>query len=208
MITPPLDGIGLALPGNTATPFTSTRLLLKLSTREAEATVKAWLEAAHPAVDAEVVPTTPDVAAILGSLRLQARLFSLMGVLAVALCVWGIAGGFLALLDAERFKTALDRALGLSLDGLTRRWWLQMVAWSAVSATAGIAAGFFTARALYDALALDIPNLPQADRLVLEMRSVLLVALLLIALATSLSLTGRRWVARRSALQMLKEGAA
>lgn len=208
VITPPLDGIGLALPGNTAIPFRSTRVLLRLAIPDAEGSVRTWLEADHPGIGAEVVPTTPDVEGLLASLGLQARLFSLMAALAVVLCVWGIVGGFLALLDAEKFKTALDRALGLSLNGVTRRWWNQMIAWSTISATAGVAGGLLTTRALYDALALDIPNLPRVERLSLGLGSVGLVVLLLAALSTALSLTGRRWVARRSALQLLKEGAA
>ena len=133
---------------------------------------------------------------------------ALMATVAVVLCVWGIIGGFLALLDAERFKTALDRALGLSLNGVTRRWWNQMVKWSAVSAALGIAGGYVAARALYDALALDIPNLPAGEFVALDIASVVLAVVLLATLSTLLSLAGRGWVARRSVLQLLKEGAA
>ncbi|MBX3144356.1 MAG: ABC transporter permease [Trueperaceae bacterium] len=208
VITPPLDGIGLALPGNTATPFTSTRVLMRFDSETAEDAVKTWLASSHPGLRAEVVPTTPDVETLLVSLRLQAGLFSLMAGLAVVLCVWGIIGGFLALLDAKRFETALDRALGLSLDGITRRWWSQMVVYSSLSAILGVAGAHLTTRALFDALALDVPNLPRADHLPLDAGSILLVALLLAVLSAVLSLTGRRWVARRSALQLLKEGVA
>lgn len=208
VITPPLDGIGLALPGNTATPFSSTRVLLRLASPEVEDRVGSWLAATHPDAGAEVIPATPDVEGLLEGLKLQARLFSLMAALAAVLCVWGIVGGFLALLDAERFKTALDRALGLSLDNLTRRWWNQLVAWGAISASLGIMGGFLASRALYDALALDIPNLPKPEHLTLDLRSMVVVALFLVILSSVLSLTGRRWVARQSALQLLKEGAA
>jgi len=208
VITPPLDGIGLALPGNSATPFSSTRVLLRLASPEVENRVVSWLANAHPGVGAEIVPTTPDVEGLMEGLKLQARLFSLMAALAAVLCVWGVVGGFFALLDAERFKTALDRALGLSLGGLTGRWWAQMVIWSIASASAGIAGGFLTSRALYDALALDIPNLPKPEYLTLDLRSMVVVALFLVILSSILSLTGRRWVARQSALQLLKEGAA
>lgn len=207
VITPPLDGIGLALPDNTATPFSSTRVLLRLASSDVEDPLKAWLAAVHPGVRAEIVPTTPDVEGLMVGLKLQARLFSLIAALAVVLCVWGVVGGFFALLDAERFKTALDRALGLSLDGLTRRWWNQMMAWSTASATLGIAGGFITAQSLYDALALDIPNLPRPEYLALDLRSVVMVVIFLVVLSSLLSLTGRRWVAQQSALQQLKEGA-
>lgn len=208
VITPPLDGIGLALPGNTATPFTSTRVLLRLASPADEAQVKSWLTNAHPNVGAEIVPTTPDVGGLLEGLKLQARLFALMAALAAALCVWGVAAGFFALLDAERFKTALDRALGLSLSSLTRRWWIQMLLWSLVSAGLGMTGGYLAAQALYDALALDIPHLPKPEHLALDLRFLLVVALFLVTLSSVLSLTGRRWIAQRSALQLLREGVA
>ncbi len=208
LITPPLDGLGLPVPGHTAAPFRSTRVLLRLAAPEAEAALSAWLAGAHPDAGAEAIPYTPDVATLLTNLRAQATLFTLIAALAALLSAWGVVGGFLALLDAERFKTALDRALGLSLKRIGRHWWARTLALGAASATLGTLLGVAFTDRLYDALSLDVPDLPATARIGPTPALVLLIVVGLLALSWLLSHLGTRWVSRRSTLQLLKEGAA
>lgn len=207
LIVPPLDGIGLPLPGYTAQPFRSIRVLLELSGSDAEEAVTDWLAANHPGAAAEVITYAPDVEQLLSSLSLQAQLFLLIASLAAALSVWGIVGGFLALLDAERFRIALDRALGLTMSHMRRQWWVRTAGLGLASAAIGVAGGYLLSARLYNALALDIPNLPSREALGLSPTLLLAVAALLLALSTALTLIAARWLARQSTLTLLKEGA-
>lgn len=206
LIVPPLDGIGLPLPGYTAQPFRSVRVLLELEGAGAEHAVADWLAAHHPGAAAEVIPYAPDVERLLSSLVLQAQLFLLIALLAAALSVWGIVGGFLALLDAERFRIALDRALGLTVRHMRREWWVRTAGLGLASAAGGIAGGHLLSAKLYNALALDIPNLPSRETLSLSPVLLLAVAALLLILSTALTLIAATWLARQSTLTLLKEG--
>jgi hypothetical protein len=206
MITPPLDGLGLPLPDYLAQPFASTRILVRLSEPAADAVV-AWQRRLYPAVRAEFIPYTPDVAELLASLRIQAQLFLLMALLAAALSVWGIIGGFLALLEAERFQIALDRALGLSVRRIRWRWWLQTFGLGALSTLVGLLGGYLLASQLYNALALDIPNLPAPAQLLMTADTVLALAAALLLLSSALAWLAAHWVSSRSTMSLLKEGA-
>lgn len=206
LIAPPSDGLGLPLPDYTANPFRSIRILLKLGSPEAEQAVRDWQEANFPDVQAEVIPYTPDVETLLSSLRVQAQLFLLIALLAAALSTWGIIGGFLALLEAERFQIALDRALGLSLRHMTRRWWLQTLGLGFISAILGLGVGYLLTARLYNALALDIPNLPSREALVFSPEIVLAIVIALFILSAGLTFMASRWLKRQSSLTLLKEG--
>lgn len=208
IVTPPLDGLGLPLPGYDAQPFRSIRILVKFNPSEAEQTVRAWQKMRFPGVRAEVVPYTPDVETLLANLRVQAQVFLLITLLAAALSAWSIVGGFIALLEAERFRIALDRALGLSVRQMARLWWWRVFGLGAASAVLGVLAGYLFTVRLYNALALDIPNLPERQTLLLGPELIFMVTATLLVLSAALTLLAARWLARQSALSLLKEGAA
>lgn len=206
LIVPPLDGLGLPLPGYNAIPFRSIRILVKLSSPEAELAVREWQATNFPDVQAELLPYTPDVETLLSSLRIQAQLFLLISLLAAVLSIWGIIGGFLALLEAERFRIALDRALGLSLQRMSRRWWFQTLGLGLLSSLLGLAIGYLFTVRLYNALALNIPNLPSRDTLVFSSELVIIIIFVLFILSAGLTLMATRWMKRQSSLTLLKEG--
>jgi hypothetical protein len=206
LVVPPLNGLGLPLPGYDAIPFRSTRILLRLFESSSEDAIGAWQRERHPEIQAEVVPYTPDVGKLLSSLQLQARLFLLISLLAAGLSSWGIAGGFMALLEAERFRIALDRALGLSLQRITRAWWLQTLGLGLSSTVVGVAVGYFFAQRLYNALALDIPNLPGKEALFLSPEFLLVIILALGALSAGLTSFAAHWIRRQSTMELLKDG--
>lgn len=208
IVAPPMDGLGLPLPGYTATPFGSTRILARLATPDGERAIEVWQARHHPEVEAEVVPYTPDVEVLLANLRGQAQLFLLIALLAGALSVWGIVGGFLALLEAERFRIAVDRALGLSIQRIAWTWWLQTLALALISGVVGVLMAAFFAHRLYNALALDIPNLPSRDVLGVSSEIILAIGLGLVALSGALTWMMARRIRRRSAMSQLKEGTA
>ena len=206
LIAPPIDGLGLALPGYEGDTFASTRILLRPTRNSEGQDVLQWLEDTHPALKAELVPTAPKAADLLFNLAAQAQLFSLMSAFALTLSVWAIIGGFWALLDAERFKIALDRALGQTVGAIAKRWWQQLTYLGIASLTVGAVLGHFASIALYDALALDIPNLPLSNPQRLDPVAVIGASFLIIALSSLLSVAGHRWLTSRSTLELLKEG--
>lgn len=207
IITPPLDGLGLALPGYDAQPFRSIRILLKLASPAVEDSVRAWREAQFPGIPAEVIPYTPDVTELLANLRIQAQMFLLIALLAAALSIWGIVAGFIALLEAERFRLALDRAFGLSVKRMAFEWWAQTLGLGALSALVGAGLGYAFAVRLYNAFALDIPNLPGRGMLALSPPLLTGIAAALVLLSASLTLLAALWLRRQSSLTLLKEGA-
>jgi len=208
LVAPPTNGLGLPLPGYDAKPFRSNRILVKLSNSDLEGVVKDWQQARYSELRAEVVPYTPDVGQLLTSLRAQAQLFLLVALLAAALSVWSIVGGFLTLLETERFRIALDRALGLSLKHLTRTWWLQTLGLGTISVVFGLFVGHVLTVRLYNALALDIPRLPDREVLGFSPSLLLVVLTVLLALSAGLTLLAAHWIRKQSSLTMLKEGAS
>jgi hypothetical protein len=209
LITPPLDGIGLNVPGYDAEPFRSTRILLSLSEADVEAAVRGWQRERFPNPNehAEVIPYTPNAQELLSTLSAQAQLFLLLALLAAILSVWSIVGGFLALLDIERFRIALDRAFGLSLKGLTYAWWWRTFGLGVVSASLGVGLAHELAVRLYNAFALDVPNLPVQHGMALNLPLLGGLAITLLLLSTALTRLARTYLERRSTLQLLKEGA-
>jgi ABC-type lipoprotein release transport system permease subunit len=209
LITPPLDGIGLNVPGYDAEPFRSTRILLSLNEADVEAAVRDWQQERFPNPNehAEVIPYTPNAQDLLSSLSAQAQLFLLLALLAATLSVWSIVGGFLALLDVERFRIALDRAFGLSLKGLTYAWWWRTFGLGVVSAGLGVGLAHELAVRLYNAFALDVPNLPVQHDMTLNLPLLGGLAITLLLLSIALTRLARTRLERRSTLQLLKEGA-
>lgn len=206
LVVPPMDGLGVPLPGYTAQPFRSMRVLLRLDDAAAEAGVRRWLQSTHPTAGAELIPYTPDVEELLSRLRVQAELFQLIALLAAALSVWGIVAGFLALLEAERFKIALDRALGLTVRRLTLTWWWRTAALGLVSGAVDVALAQALTVRLYNALALDVASLPPVARLPIGLGLASAAAALLLLLSTFLAFVTARWLGRSSTLAQLKEG--
>ncbi len=207
LVVPPLDGLGLPLPGETGEPFRSIRVLLALDSAGAAAEVEAWLAANRPDVDAEFIPYTPDVERLLANLTVQAQLFLLIALVAAVLSVWGIVSGFLSLLEAERFKIALDRALGLTVRRMTARWWSRTLGLGLVSVALGFALAQLMTVRLYDALALDVADLPGRRALSLDATFLIGSLVVLLLLSSALTLIAAHWLKRRSTLSQLKEGA-
>lgn len=207
LITPAMDGLGLPLPGQTGEPFRSIRVLLALETPEAVAAVEEWMSANRSDVNAELIPYTPDVEQLLENLTVQARLFLLIALVAAALSIWGIVAGFLSLLEAERFKIALDRALGLTVRRMTTQWWSRTLGLGLVSVALGVGLAQLMTVRLYNALALDVANLPGRNALSLDATFLIGSLAMLLLLSTALTFLSAHWLKRRSTLSQLKEGA-
>lgn len=207
LIVPTMDGLGLPLPGQTGEPFRSIRVLLALETPEAAAEVEEWMSANRPDVNAELIPYAPDVAELLENLTVQAQLFLLIALVAAALSVWGIVAGFLSLLEAERFKIALDRALGLTVRRMTTRWWSRTLGLGLVSVALGVGLAQLMTVRLYNALALDVDALPGRRALSLDASFLIGSLAMLLLLSTALTLLAAHWLKQRSTLSQLKEGA-
>ena len=207
LITPATDGLGLPLPGQTGEPFRSIRVLLALETSEAAAAVEEWMSANRPDVNAELIPYTPDVEQLLENLTVQAQLFLLIALVAAALSVWGIVAGFLSLLEAERFKIALDRALGLTVRRMTTQWWSRTLGLGLVSVALGVGLAQLMTVRLYNALALDVANLPGRSALSLDAAFLIGSLVMLLLLSTALTFLSAHWLKRQSTLSQLKEGA-
>ncbi|MDQ3458255.1 MAG: ABC transporter permease [Deinococcota bacterium] len=205
LLVPPLSGLNPSANG--AESFRSTRILVRLGDAAAEQAVRAWLEEEHPDIQAEVVPYTPDVQELLSGVRVQTRIFLFVAILAAMISLWGIVGGFLTLLDAERFRIALDRALGLPLGQITRSWWWRTLALSAVAAILSFFASTILTARLYNALALEIPNLPEAG---LGLNPVLpfMFGMALVVLSAGLTWLAYRRLRRQTPLSLLKGGPA
>ncbi len=207
LITPPLDGIGLALPGYLAEPFRSIRILVNATDPATEHTVNSWLADAHPGLAAEFIPYTPEVGPLLENLVVQAQLFLLISVLAAVLGVWGVVAGFLTLLEADRFRLALDRAFGLSVRRMVFESWQQTITPGILSLLVGSGLGYAIAVRLYNAFALDIPSLPRRELLALNPMLLGSVAMGVLLLSVCLTLMAANWLRRQSSLTLLKEGA-
>ncbi len=207
LVTPPLDGIGLALPGYFADPFRSIRILVNATGPGTEQTVNSWLAEAHPGLATEFIPYTPEVGPLLENLVVQAQLFLLISVMAAVLGVWGVVAGFLTLLEADRFRLALDRAFGLSVRRMVLESWQQTITPGVLSLLAGSALGYVIAVRLYNAFALDIPSLPRRELLALNPVLLFSVAMGILLLSVCLTLMAANWLRRQSSLTLLKEGA-
>lgn len=207
LIAPPLDGLGLALPGYTAEPFRSIRILLQLESPTVEGEVRQWLAANYPGVPAEIIPYTPDAGDLLENLRVQAQLFLLIAAMAAVLAVWGIIAGFRTLLEAERFRLALDRAFGLSVRSMAFSSWQQTLGLGLLSASLGASVGYLLAVRLYNAFALDIHSLPRREALAIDPLLITIIFASLFVLSALLTAAAARWLSRQSSLAMLKEGA-
>jgi|GEM_PF-6650335 len=220
-VAPPLPGLGPSiLNGNGRAlydtgEFRSTRVLLRLSPRTRPEAVEAAFTRTNPTLAGRfaLVPYAPNASQALSALKAQAQLFLVLAVLACALCVWGLAAGFFAILDASRFRLAVERAYGLSAARAAWSWWHQQTFLGVLSGFVAALAALALAKPMYDAFALDVPTadpftvLPEAGLLVPTPGTLALLALALATLSLALTWAGHRWLVRQPISTLLKEGA-
>jgi hypothetical protein len=159
LVAPPTESLTQPVAGLDG-PFRSNRILLRIDAPEAVAAVQAWSVEHLPNAKLEILPLVPRARVLLAGLRAHAQLFLLLALIAGALAVSGVVIGCQTLVEAERSRILVDRALGLSLDELVKRWWISALALSAAATAAGTALAYAFSVSLYNALALSIPGLP------------------------------------------------
>ena len=219
-VAPPLPGLGTEMrnaSGKVAydtSVFRSERVLLKLAPGVTSAEVRLAFLERRPELRGkfQITPYAPDAKTLLGALRVQAQLFLALAALACALCLYGVVTGFLAVLDASRFRLAVERSYGLTVRALRRRWAGFGMLLGAVVGGAGLAIASAFTPALYNAFSLDAPAaipgeiLPAARVILPDVATLLAVGAVVLVLAVGLVMVGTGWLRRQSLLGLLKEG--
>ncbi|GGL20053.1 ABC transporter permease [Deinococcus radiotolerans] len=203
----PLPGQEGTVPEFTGGPLKTTTLLLRLNqdpTPQVTGQLQAVLQAREPGLVFQLRPYTPSIDRLLASLRTQSQLFLTLAAVAGAVNVLGLLGGFLAYLDATRFRIALDRAQGLTLGQLTRRWARGGLTLGAAATLGALLLATRLTPPLYNAFSLDAPT--TLENSLLPSAVPTLPGPLTLLLGAGALTLGRRWLARQSLTDLLKAG--
>ncbi|THF68017.1 ABC transporter permease [Deinococcus sp. Arct2-2] len=223
VIVPPevgLPGQQDSLPGMKGAQPTdgvlrTTTLLLRLDADATPARVMRLRDAigAHrPGLAFALTPAAPSIDALLERLAQQGRLFLGLALAAGALSSFGLLGGFLAYLDATRYRTALDRSQGLSRQQLRRRWALGGLALGLLGSALALGMATMLTPALANAFSLDAPLglagdlLPEAHPALPGPLTLGAAALVTGTLTLLLTRLGERWLAGQRLGALLSAG--
>nr|WP_189072208.1 ABC transporter permease [Deinococcus sedimenti] len=199
----------------TVTGLTTTNVLLRLRHDVSPETVRALhrqIQQKFPGMSFALRPYAPNIDVLLGRLRNQQLLFLALAALGSVMTFTGLLGSFVAYLDARRYRIALDRAQGMSVNRLRAGW---LAAGSGLGAT-GAGLALVTAAtltpALYNAFSLDAPVgmsrelLPSAALALPGSLTLTVAAIVIVLLGLVLATLGDRWLSRQSLTALLKLG--
>jgi hypothetical protein len=219
VITPALPGLGPFIEdsqGRNMVPtdrFYSTRILFRLSPGSNLAQVQSRFQTLNPTLRFQIVRYAPGAERALENLRWQTQLFLGLAILSCTLSIWGLISGFLALLDAQRYRLALERVIGLNLVSLQRQWWIQTLAFCGVSGTLGGGLALLLSTPLYNAFGLEVPSgepgnvLPIVTSIQTRGVFYILLVVALVFLTLTLVKIGVVYFKSQSVPRLLKEGA-
>ncbi|MBB5378824.1 hypothetical protein HNQ07_004331, partial [Deinococcus metalli] len=168
VIVPPEIGLpgqqgplpGMTGKGPTDGVLRTTTLLVRLDedlSPALQTRLRDALETRSPGLAFSLKPAAPSIDALLERLAQQGRLFLGLALAAGLLSGFGLLGGFLAYLDATRYRVALDRAQGLSRSALRRRWALGGLALGGLGSILALGLATGLTPALANAFSLDAP---------------------------------------------------
>ncbi|WP_027482970.1 ABC transporter permease [Deinococcus pimensis] len=203
-------------PSGQPTPaLRTTHVLLRLTgdaTPDELQRLRARIEARLPGMTFSLRPYAPNIDALLARLQLQSRVFLTLGGAAAIMSVFGLLSGFLAYLDVTRYRTALDRAQGMTLRQVYRSWVLGSAALGVFGVGVALLIAALLTPALYNAFSLDAPVgmardlLPAAVVALPGPLSVTFAAVITALLVLTVLLLGARWTRRQSLTTLLKAG--
>ena len=193
----------------------TTALLLRLrgdATPETLLAFKKRIVTYRPDLEFTFRPYAPSIASLLAALERQSQLFVALAALGTLMTLLGLLGGFLAYLDASRYRLALERSQGLTLHSLRWGWALSGVWLGSLGSLLALGVATPLSASLYNAFSLDAPVtmaldlLPRANPALPGAWTLGVAALLVVALTGGMVLLGLRWLRQQSLMTLLKVG--
>ena len=197
------------------TRLLTTGLLVRLNvdvTPTRLAALRARIAAHRPGLRFTLRPYAPSIDALLAQLERQSQLFLALAGLGTLVALLGLLAGFVAYLDASRYRIALERTQGLSLRALLGGWVRGGLLLGLVGTGVGLLIATPLSAALYNAFSLDAPVGMALDLLPEALPALpgwwtLTAALAMVVLLTlALLQLGVRWLQRHSLIDLLKAG--
>ena len=203
--------IGAADP----TRLLTTGLLVRLNvdvTPIRLAALRARIAAHRPGLRFTLRPYAPSIDALLAQLERQSQLFLSLASVGTILTILGLLAGFLAYLDATRYRIALERTQGLSLQNLLGQWTRGGLLLGLVGMGMALGIATLLSPALYNAFSLDAPVgmaldlLPEATPALPGWWTLGLAVGLTLTMTLTLLQLGLHWLRQQSLITLLKAG--